>query len=168
MPSSFHIAQINIGRVLAPIDDPLLAGFVARLDDINALADTAPGFVWRLQTAAGNATAFRPYGDDDRILMNLSVWETPEQLREFVYRTAHVEVMRQRKSWFERFDGPYLALWWIPAGHIPSIEEAKERLAHLQTRGESAHAFSFAKVFPPPDSPARDPHLGFADPCPAT
>jgi len=168
VPSRFHIAQVNIGRVLAPIDDPLLAGFVARLEDINALADATPGFVWRLQTSAGNATAYRPYDNDDRILMNLSVWETPEQLREFVYRTVHVEVMRQRKSWFERFDGPYLALWWVPAGDIPSIDEATDRLAHLKTHGESAHAFSFAKIFPPPDSPNRDPLLGFADPCPAT
>ena len=168
MPSRFHLAQVNIGRVLAPIDDPLLAGFVERLDEINALADVAPGFVWRLQTAAGNATAYRPYADDDRILVNLSVWETPEHLREFVYRTVHVEVMRQRKSWFERFDGSYLALWWIPAGHLPSIDEAKARLAHLRTHGEGAHAFSFSKVFPAPDSPNRDPRVGFADPCPAT
>jgi hypothetical protein len=168
MPSRFHIAQVNIGRVLAPIDDPLLAGFVARLDDINALADAAPGFVWRLQTAAGNATAYRPYDDDDRILVNMSVWETPEHLREFVYRTVHLEVMRQRKSWFEKFDGPYLALWWIPAGHIPSIDEAKARLAHLRAYGETAHAFSFAKVFPAPDAASRDPRVDFADPCPAT
>ena len=90
------------------------------------MAEASPGFVWRLQTPAGNATAYRPYDNDDRILMNLSVWETPEQLREFVYRTVHVEVMRQRKSWFERFDGPYLALWWVPAGDIPSIDEATE------------------------------------------
>src|SRR4029078_3806314 len=129
-------------------DDPLLAGFVARLEDINALADATPGFVWRLPTPPGHATAYPPYDNDDRILMNLSVWETPEQLREFVYRTVHVEVMRQRKSWFERFDGPYLALWWGPAGDITSIDEATDRLAHLKTHGESAHAFSFAKIFP--------------------
>ena len=109
MQGQFHIAQVNIGRVHAPLDDPMLAGFVARLADINALADVTPGFVWRLQTDAGDATAFRPY-DDDRILVNLSVWEGPEQLRAFVYRSAHVEVMRQRKSWFERFDGMYYAL----------------------------------------------------------
>ena len=140
MPQRFHLAQVNIARLRAPIDDPLLAGFVARLDDVNALADAAPGFVWRLQTDAGNATALRPY-DDDRILFNLSVWESPERLRDFVYRSAHVEVMRQRKSWFERFDGPYYALWWVPAGHIPSIDEAKasasstfERMARARIR----------------------------------
>ena len=165
MPQRFHIAQVNIARLRAPIDDPLLAGFVARLDDVNALADAAPGFVWRLQTDAGNATALRPY-DDDRILFNLSVWENPELLREFVYRSAHVEVMRLRKSWFERFDGPYYALWWVPAGHIPSVDEARERLAHLRAHGESAHSFSFAKVFPSPDSPDPAPKPGFANPCP--
>ncbi len=166
MPQPFHIAQVNIAQLRAPIDDPLLEGFVARLDDINALADAAPGFVWRLQTDAGNATTFRPY-DDDRILFNLSVWESPEPLREFVYRSAHTEVMRQRKSWFSQFEGPYYALWWIPAGQIPTIYEAKERLEHLRAHGESPHSFSFAKLFPPPGSVDPEPRLGFADPCPA-
>jgi hypothetical protein len=147
MQHDFHLAQVNIARMRAPLDDPLLAGFVARLDGINALADAAPGFVWRLQTDAGDATALRPY-DDERILFNLSVWETPGHLRQFVYRSAHVEVLRQRKSWFDRFEGVYLALWWVRAGHIPSVEEAKQRLEHLRTHGESGHAFSFAVLFP--------------------
>ena len=166
MQSRFHLAQVNIGRVLAPIDDPLLAGFVARLENINAWADATPGFVWRLQSDAGNATAYRPY-EDDRILVNLSVWEGPEQLRGFVYRSAHVEVMRQRKSWFERFDDPYYALWWVSAGHVPSIDEAKERLEHLRAHGESAYSFSFAKLYPSPDALDPTPSAGFADPCPA-
>lgn len=166
MKTPFQLAQVNVGRVRAPVDDPLMAGFVARLDDINALADSSPGFVWRLQTDAGNATDFRPY-DDDRILINLSVWASPEDLRNFVYRSAHAGVMHQRKSWFERFDGMYYALWWVPAGHVPTIAEATERLEHLRTRGESAHAFSFAKVFPAPDSAHEGPVTGFADPCPA-
>ena len=165
MTTRFQLAQVNIGRVRAPVDDPLMAGFVARLADINALADASPGFVWRLQTDSGDATAFRPY-DDDRILINLSVWTNPADLRDFVYRSAHAQVMRQRKSWFERFDGMYYALWWVPAGHIPSVAEAKDRLEALRTRGESAHAFSFARLYPPPDSSA-DPVTGFADPCPA-
>ena len=165
MAQRFHIAQVNIARLKAPIDDPLLAGFVARLDDVNALADAAPGFVWRLQTDAGNATDLRPYADE-RILLNLSVWESPEQLREFVYRSAHVEVMRQRKSWFEQFDGAYQALWWVPAGHIPSVDEAKERLECFRAQGESARAFSFTRILPSPDSPDA-PSLGFVDPCPA-
>lgn len=165
MRTQFHIAQVNIAIARAPLDDPLLAGFVARLEDVNALADASRGFVWRLQTDAGDATALRPY-DDQRILFNLSVWENPEALRAFVYQSAHAGVMRQRKSWFERFDGAYYALWWVPAGHIPSIVAAKERLEHLRRQGESAHAFSFAKLFPAPDCAASGPVTGFADPCP--
>ena len=167
MPQRFHLAQVNIARLLAPLDDPLLAGFVARLDEVNALADAAPGFVWRLQTDAGNATALRPY-DDERILFNLSVWDNPERLREFVYRSAHVDVMRRRKSWFARFDGPYYALWWVPAGHIPTVDEAKERLERLRATGESAHAFSFAKLYPSPDSADSAPRFGVAGACPST
>lgn len=140
-----HLAQVNIGRALASLDDPRMAGFVARLDEINALAESSPGFVWRLQTEEGNATALRPY-EDDRILFNLSVWKTPEHLRQFVYRSAHAEVMRQRKSWFERFGDVYMALWWIPEGHTPTISEAKERLQYLQLNGESDFAFSFATL----------------------
>jgi hypothetical protein len=160
MPPRYYLAQANIARMRAPLDDPLLAGFVARLDDINALADGSPGFVWRLQTDAGDATALRPY-DDDYILFNLSVWETPEQLREYVYRSDHAGVMRQRKKWFEKFDGMYMALWWVPAGHLTSVEEARQRLEHLRAHGESAYAFSFAKLFPPPDAPDAAPQGGF-------
>src|SRR5437764_2790129 len=101
--SAMHLAQVNIGRIKAPLDDPIMAGFVSRLDDINALAETTPGFVWRLQTDEGNATALRPY-DDDRILVNLSVWRTMEELREFVYRSRHVELLRAREEWFEKFE----------------------------------------------------------------
>ena len=165
MKTQFQIAQVNIGRLRAPLDDPLLAGFVANLEDINRLADSSPGFVWRLKTEAGDATSLRPY--DDRILFNLSVWANAENLREFVYRSAHAGVMRQRKSWFERFDGMYYALWWVTAGHIPSIDEAKSRLEYLRAHGGSAHAFSFAKLFPAPASPFDGPVLGFADPRPA-
>src|SRR5258708_26124341 len=113
----YHLAQINTGRVLDATDSPVMAGFIGRLQEINALADGSPGFVWRLQTAEGDATSLRPY-EDDRILFNLSVWQTAEQLREFVYRSMHTEVMRQRKAWFERFDEMYYALWWVPASHL--------------------------------------------------
>jgi hypothetical protein len=155
MKSPCHLAQVNIARALAPIDDPLMAGFVARLDDINALADASPGFVWRLKTDEGNATSLHPY-DDERILVNMSVWESPEQLKDFVYRTAHAQVMRQRKNWFERFGQAYTALWWIPGGHIPTIAEAKERLAYLQLHGDSEFAFSFAHLFPAPSQSIDD------------
>ena len=137
-----HIAQVNIARMKAPLEDPVMAGFVARLEEINALADRSAGFVWRLQTEKGDATYLRPY-DDERILFNLSVWENIDALKQYVYRTAHAELLRDRRSWFEHFDGSYVALWWVPAGHIPTIEEAKERLAHLEQHGPSDVAFTF-------------------------
>jgi hypothetical protein len=144
----FQLAQINIARILAPMDDPIMADFVANLDRINALADAAPGFVWRLQASDGNATSLRPY--DDTIIVNMSVWTDPDALHEYVFRTQHVEIMRQRKQWFSKFEGAYTCLWWVPTGHIPTVEEAKERLEHLRTQGDSAYAFSFRKLFPQP------------------
>jgi len=146
---NWHLAQLNIGRIRAPMSDPLMAGFVAELEPVNELADSAPGFVWRLQTEAGDATAIRPY-DDDTILINMSVWETVDALKAFVYRTHHADVMRQRERWFERLDTYFIVLWWIPAGTIPTVLEAKLRLDHLRQHGESPYAFSFKKVFPPP------------------
>lgn len=146
--ANYQIAQLNIGRIKGPLDGPIMAGFVKRLDEINALADSSPGFVWRLQTPEGNATSLRPY-DDDRIMLNMSVWETIETLHQYVYRTAHAELLRQRQQWFEKFEGAYSVLWWIPAGHIPSIEEAKIRLAHFNEHGPSSFAFSFKTVFSP-------------------
>lgn len=144
----FHLAQINIGRIKAPLDDPIMAGFVDRLDEINALADKSPGFVWRFQTPQGNATYFRPF-EDQRILLNMSVWETIEALKHYVYRTAHAELLRQREAWFEKFDRTYAALWWVPAGHLPGIDEAKQRLTHLESHGPTQFAFTFGRVFPP-------------------
>jgi len=141
----FHIAQVNIARMRAPLDTPVMAGFVARLDEINALADGSPGFVWRLQTDAGNATYLRPY-DDDRILFNLSVWESVDALKAYVFKTAHAELLKQRRDWFEQFEGAFAALWWVPAGHIPSVDEAKKRLAHLDAHGPSQFAFTFRTV----------------------
>jgi len=138
----------------APIDDPMLAGFVARLDEINRLADDAPGFVWRLQTAEGDATAIRAF-DDDRILVNLSVWRSIRELKDFVYRTAHHDVMRQRASWFDRAAEAYLALWWVDEGHQPSVDEAKDRLEELRRLGPTAEAFTFRQVFDPADVDAE-------------
>jgi hypothetical protein len=147
----YHIAQINIGRMLAPIDDPLMSEFVAQLPPINALADGSPGIVWRLQTESGDATGIKVY-DDDMVIINLTVWENVEALREFVYKSAHSGVLRDRKRWFEKFDGSYYALWWVPAGHIPTPEEGRERLEYLREHGDTPHAFSFKSVFPDPES----------------
>lgn len=154
----YHLAQINIGRMLAPLDDPRMAGFVAKLAEVNALADNSPGFIWRLQTETGNATELRPY-EDESILVNVSVWASLETLSQYVYslESEHRAVMKQRRLWFERYDGPFMALWWIPAGHIPTAIEAKERLELLRSHGETAEAFSFKKPFPMPEalSPIR-------------
>ena len=151
----FHLAQVNIGRLIAPIDDPVMEGFRSQLDPINALADRSPGFVWRLQTEEGNATAIRPY-EDERMAINMSVWESLEALQKFVYQTAHVGPLRDRKQWFEPIEGPILALWWVPAGHIPTIAEALDRLAHLQQHGPTREAFTFRTPFPAPDAESDD------------
>jgi hypothetical protein len=152
--TQLQLAQVNIGRVKAPLEDPVMGGFVARLAEINALADRSPGFVWRLQTPEGNATALRPY-DDGRILVNMSVWKSIEHLKLFVYQTAHVELLRSRQQWFEKFVGTYTTLWWVPRGHIPSLDEAKSRLAHLQTHGPTPFAFTFSQSFPPDEAFTR-------------
>jgi uncharacterized protein DUF3291 len=141
-----QLAEVNIARMLAPLDSPLMAEFVAQLDAINTLADNSPGFLWRLQTPEGNATVLRPY-EDDFILVNLSLWASLPDLSAFVYKSQHRQVLQQRPQWFERFDGSYLALWWVPSGHIPTVEEAKERLDYLRIHGESPYAFSFKKPF---------------------
>lgn len=162
----YHLAQVNIARLLAPLDSPQLAGFVARLEDINALADGASGFVWRLKTEDGDATALRPY-EDDRILVNLSVWESIEELGQFVYRSPHAEIMRQRRAWFERLAEAWLALWWVPAGHVPSVEEARLRLEHLRIHGPGPMAFTFRQPFPRPDTAGSALPRPLPDECPA-
>lgn len=165
MPA-YQLAQLNIGRILAPLDSPPLAGFVARLQEINALADAAPGFVWRFQTEDGDATAVRPF-DDDSMLVNFSVWTSAEALHTFVYRTLHVEVMRDRRQWFERMDQLFTVLWWVPAGHRPTVEEAIERLEYLRRQGPTSFAFTFQQRFPAPGGEWSTPEA-LADECPAT
>jgi heme-degrading monooxygenase HmoA len=155
--AAYHVAQCNIGRVLASLDSPQLAGFVEALEPVNRLADNAPGFVWRLQTEAGDATAIRAF-EDDMLLLNMSVWESIEALAEFTYRTPHRDVMRHRREWFERLADAYLVLWWVPAGTLPTITDAVDRLWTLRRDGPTAEAFTFRSPFPPPDaSRAVDP-----------
>lgn len=168
MARAAHLAQVNIGRVRASLEDPIMAGFVARLDEVNALADRSPGFVWRLQTPAGNATYLRPYPEDDRILVNMSVWESLEALKAFVYHTTHVELLRDRHLWFEKFEKAYAALWWVPAGHRPSVGELKKRLAHLDAYGPRAYAFTFRTPFPPDEELLETTDWSGFLPCPST
>ena len=146
----WHLAQVNIGRLRAPVDHPMIADFAAGLDHINALADRAPGFVWRLQTEDGNATAIRPDPGDELVAINLSVWESVEALGDFAYRSEHVSFMRRRREWFEPFTGSYLALWWIPAGTIPTVADAMDRLVQLDRHGPTPAAFTFRCRFAPP------------------
>jgi hypothetical protein len=144
----WHLAQLNVGRMVAPLGAPEIAGFRAQLDPINALADADPGLVWRLQTEAGNATDIRPT-DDDLFLVNLSVWRSIEALRAFTYTSGHVQVLRQRRSWFEQLADAHLVLWWVPAGHIPTIDEALARLDRLRRDGPTPAAFTFRAPFAP-------------------
>ncbi len=149
----FHLAQVNIARLKEPLDSPLLEDFVAALAPINAIADASEGFVWRLQTDDGDATSIRAF-DDDQLIVNMSTWESFEALGDYVYRSGHTGVMRQRRRWFEQMREMYMALWWVPAGHRPSVAEAEERLQHLQTHGPTPRAFTFRAPFSPPGMPA--------------
>jgi hypothetical protein len=145
----WHIAQLNVGRAVAPPGSPELADFMAALDRINALAESSPGFVWRLQSSSGNATDIL-VSADPRFLVNMSVWSSVESLFAFVYRSGHTEVMKRRREWFEKPAEAYQVLWWIPAGHVPTVEEALERLAQLRREGPTERAFSFSRRYPPP------------------
>src|SRR5262245_201198 len=165
MSTRVQLAQLNIGRIKAPLESETMAGFMGRLDEINALAERSPGFVWRLQTDEGNATYLRPY-DDDRILINMSVWESLETLKAFVYATTHVELLKQRHLWFEKFEGPYAALWWVPAGHRPSLDEARKRLARLAKEGPTPYAFTFRDAFPPDEKLIAETDWAGFEPCP--
>jgi hypothetical protein len=161
-----HLAQINIARMLAPLDDPLMAEFVANLAPINELADRAPGFVWRFQTPAGDATSVRPY-DDQFIIVNFSVWESIEALRAFVYKSTHADIMRRRRQWFEKMAEMHMALWWVRAGHIPTWQEAKQRLDALRQQGETPFAFTFRHTFAPDSDQPQFIAPADWNPCPA-
>ncbi len=149
--SAFELAQLNIAIMKEPLESPSMADFVASLDRINALAEAAPGFVWRLQTEEGDATAMRPMGEDT--LVNMSVWRDIESLNRYVYGTAHVDIMRRRKEWFERMRDASVVLWWVRQGHRPTVPEAIAKLELLRTQGPTAEAFTFRHAFLAPDAP---------------
>lgn len=143
----FHLAQFNIGRMLGTVDSPVMAEFMQALDHINALAEASFGFVWRFKDDIGNnATSVRLY-PDERIIINASVWESVEALKDYVYQSEHVAFVRRRHEWFETLTTPYYALWWVPAGTVPTPPEAQARLEHLTAHGETPFAFSFKKLF---------------------
>jgi hypothetical protein len=163
--SGYQLAQLNIGVPQGPIDSAVMADFVAQLDEINQLAERSRGFVWRLKDEANNATSFRPFDDDT--LMNLSVWEDPVALRDYVYRSAHSTVMKRRREWFQHMKEANLVLWWVPSGHRPTIEEAVERLRILRSHGPCDRAFTFGKLFAPPDAAPDSSISDLSEPCPA-
>jgi hypothetical protein len=154
----FQVAQVNIGRLRDPLDSEQLAGFVAALDPVNASADEAPGFIWRLQTEEGNATAVRAFewdvGDSFGVIINMSVWASIESLTEWIYGPLHRSVLTQRRQWFEPVEEATTALWWIPSGHVPTTDEAEEKVLELRRHGPSAAAFDLRHTFGPPDSGA--------------
>jgi hypothetical protein len=145
MNETRHLAQLNIGRFRYSTDDPRMADFMNNLDLANALAERSAGFVWRLKDESNNATAFRPFPDQN-MAVNLSVWESVEALERFVWQTVHKRFYGRRPEWFDTMDKPHFVMWWIPAGHIPTLEEAKERLGHLTAHGPSDRAFGWESV----------------------
>lgn len=148
----YHLAEVNVARMVAPLDSPQLAPFVAQLGAVNAEADRAPGFVWRLLDASSVRTENDPF-----VLFNLSVWESVDHLKRYTYSAGHAQVFRSRADWFEKPTKAHLAMWWIPAGHIPTIDEACERLDYRRAHGDTPAAFSFQSLAPSPDVPAADP-----------
>ena len=146
--TDYHLAQINIGRLKAPMDAPETAGFADNLDRINALADGQPGFVWRLVGEGANATDIQAF-DDPMMLLNMSVWTDVESLAAFVYRTGHRGVMRRRAEWFHKVE-VFMCLWWVPVGHTPTPQEGIARLETLRRLGPTTEAFTFREPFPAP------------------
>lgn len=146
--TDWHLAQMNIARALDDMESATMAGFVARLDEINALADAAPGFVWRLQDETGDATSIQAFDEPD-LLINMSVWQDLESLQHYVYKSAHVELLKNRTAWFDKLADVSQVLWWVPAGEIPTVAEGKARLQHLLDYGVTGSAFTFSKSFPP-------------------
>ena len=145
----YHLAQINIAQMKAPLHHPSMKSFVDQIAEINDLAEASPGFIWRLKDQYGDATSIRPFGPT--ILVNVSVWEGPEHLMDYAYKSAHKGVMQNRKEWFDPMDEAHFAMWWVEAGNEPTVFEAKAKLEYLFAHGETEHAFTFRKVFPKPN-----------------
>lgn len=163
--TTYHLAQLNVARPLAPLEAPRMRGFVDNLQRINALAEASPGFVWRLQSEAGDATAFHLF--DHTTIPNLTVWADLASLHRFVYHSAHTEVLRLRRHWFEKPAAAHQVLWWIGAGHRPDLAEAQARLEHLQVHGPGPAAFTFRQPFAAPDQRPNETLPPLGEDCPA-
>lgn len=149
---TYHLAQLNVGRMLGERNDPIVADFFSQLDEINALAEQSEGFIWRLKDDDNNATAFRIF-DDNTLLINMSVWDSIESLYQFTYYSDHARVYRRRQEWFHRMDTPILVMWWIPSGMTPTFQEAKAKLEHITAHGATPLAFNFKTCFNPQGEP---------------
>ncbi len=154
----WHIAQLNVATALYDFEDPHIAEFFERLDEVNALADNSPGFVWRLQSESGNATDIQAT-DDPRLIVNMSVWKSVETLFDFAYKSSHRLIMAKRRQWFAPPKGAYQVLWWVPVGTHPSVQQGLKRLSVLDARGPTKRAFTFKTKFPTPDSTGKPEDL---------
>lgn len=158
MKFPFHLAQVNIARMLASIDSPIMADFVNNLDRINEIAERSDGFIWRLKGEDNNATALRVF-EDDFLIINMSVWKSIEALHNFTYRSGHVEIFKRKKEWFSAMSEMHMVLWYVPEGHEPSADNAKHRLRYLNERGETPYAFTFKSKYTPEESITYNPKI---------
>lgn len=153
--TKWHLAQVNIARLIEPLDSDRLADFVAALDPVNAEADLAPGFVWRLKTEEGNATSLVAFEWDVSgtagVITNMSVWESFEDLKNFVYSPNHLEVMKQRRNWFHQVAEATTALWWVRAGEVPTLQDAEVKIRSLREQGPTRSSFGLNQIFEPED-----------------
>ena len=163
--SRYQLAQLNIGELKAPLDSPELKDFVDNLDRINELAENSEGFVWRLKGDGNDATSLRPLGEN--VIVNMSVWRDVDSLRHYVYKSPHLQIMKRRREFFSRMVDAYMCLWWVPAGHQPTVAEAVARLEHLRAHGPSTESFTFGEAFSAPDANNANAAFSFKDGCPA-
>ena len=159
MANEYHIAEINVARMKGVnIDDPIMNEFVENLESVNNLAESSEGFVWRLKDENNDATSFNPY-KDEQIIINVSVWESIESLENFVFKTFHSDFLRRRKEWFKSYGKIHTAMWWVPKGNYPTVQEAVDKLDYLQKNGSSEIVFDYKNKFPEPVKPP-DPRNG--------
>ena len=163
--SKYQLAELNVASLKAPLDSPELKDFVDNLDRINALAEATPGFVWRLKGDGNDATSLRPLGES--VIVNLSTWRDVDSLRHYVYKTAHVEILKRKREWFTRMADAYMVMWWVKAGHQPTAAEAVAKLEYLRQHGPSPEAFTFGDAFAAPDAAQPGERFSFKDACPA-
>ncbi|MEO8016725.1 MAG: DUF3291 domain-containing protein [Pseudomonadota bacterium] len=163
--SKYQLAELNVATLKAPLDSPELKDFVDNLDRINALAEGSPGYVWRFKGDGNDATSERPLGDN--VIINLSVWRDVKSLSDFAYKSAHIEIMRRKREWFSRMANMHMALWWVPEGHEPPVQEAVAKLEYLRKHGPSAEAFTFGEAYSAPDAQNAGSRFSFRDSCPA-